>query len=57
MHQSVSWSRATSRSSRSEKGRREIQIPQVAALDAFIQRCVAPAGAVAAAGAAVAAMH
>ena len=26
-----------------EKGRREIQIPQVEALDAFIQRCVAPA--------------
>ena len=56
-------SRALSRLARgdvirfAEKGRREIQIPQVEALDAFIQRCVAPAGAVAAAGAAVAAMH
>jgi CRP/FNR family transcriptional regulator len=56
-------SRALSRLARTdvirfaEKGRREIQIPQVEALDAFIQRCVAPAGAVAAAGAAVAAMH
>lgn len=53
-------SRALSRLARTdvirfaEKGRREIQIPQVAALDAFIQRCVAPA---AAATATAAAMH
>jgi len=44
-------SRALSRLARgdvirfAEKGRREIQIPQVAALNEFIQRCVAPAAA------------
>jgi CRP/FNR family transcriptional regulator len=46
-------SRALSRLARTdvirfaEKGRREIQIPQVEALNEFIQRCVAPAGAAA----------
>lgn len=48
-------SRALSRLARTdvirfaEKGRREIQIPQVEALDAFIQRCVAPSASSAAA--------
>ena len=52
-------SRALSRLARTdvirfaEKGRREIQIPQVGALERFIQGCVAPAGVQAAAAAAV----
>jgi CRP/FNR family transcriptional regulator, anaerobic regulatory protein len=52
-------SRALSRLARgdvirfAEKGRRDIQIPQVAALSDFIQRCVAPAGSPPACAAAV----
>ncbi len=56
-------SRALSRLARTEvirfaeKGRREIQIPKVEALERFIQSCVAPAAAAQGAAAAAAMMH
>lgn len=56
-------SRALSRLARTEvirfaeKGRREIQIPKVEALERFIQSCVAPAAAAQGAASAVAMMH
>lgn len=56
-------SRALSRLARTEvirfaeKGRREIQIPKVEALERFIQSCVAPAAAAQGAASAVAVMH